>query len=287
MKRVMCVVLLLLASCVQPYQGNQTTVTVLNISNTTVAAVQNQTVEPSPLIQCPDGTFVSSVKECEEHQVTETNSDFNGTIAHKLLQQAREKFTNHAYVLDDALVIFSGNKSRYYFAKLSDADGVPITDVYIDREAKTALAYCNLDREARLYDASFDYERSKCREYPDAAINVSFEEWNPKGPLDFLEEFENDTPVLVENTFLTMSIGGNSKTIQPSVHYENEGKEVILRIDKRYHVPAKVEIEGEPPIDFRDTYFDLMVVDGKQERITSDWVVYKNISEYWLKGNTK
>src|SRR3989344_1993619 len=221
MKRVMCVVLLLLESCVQPYQGNQTTVTVLNISNTTVAAVQNQTVEPSPLIQCPDGTFVSSVKECEEHQVTETNSDFNGTIAHKLLQQAREKFTNHAYVLDDALVIFSGNKSRYYFAKLSDAD---------------------------------------------AAINVSFEEWNPKGPLDFLEEFENDTPVLVENTFLTMSIGGNSKTIQPSVHYENEGKEVILRIDKRYHVPAKVEIEGEPPIDFRDTYFDLMVVDGKQER---------------------
>lgn len=286
MKKVMLVVLasfLLLASCAPRAQVQET------VSNSSSIVLQNETsanLSPvdAPLIQCPDGIFVSSIKECDSHAVI---LSVNDTFAHMLLEQSHGKFSNYAYLVDDALIIVSGNRSRYYFSQLSSVEGIPITDVYVDRSAKTAVAYCNIDREAHLSPTSFDYERSKCKGYLDAELNVSFEAWDPKGPIDFLEEFENETPILVEDNLLTISIGGNSKTIQPSLHYEKNGKEVILRIDKRYNIPAKVEIEGQPPIDFRDTYFDLMIVEGKQQRITPDWVTYQNVSAYWLKGNSK
>lgn len=285
MKKVLLLLLpLLLVACAQTPPE---TTSVSNVSNVSESsnAIQNETV-PAPLVQCPDGVFVSSVADCEDHKVVEPVQD-NKTIARTLLEEARGKFSSYAYVIDDAIIIQYGNKSRYYYLELATIDTVPVTDIYVDKEAKTAVAYCNIDRESRLSDASFDYERSKCKDYLDAPINLSFEQWNPKGPIDFLEQFENDTPVLMEDNLLTMSIGGNSKTIQPSLHYEKDGKDVILRIDKRYRVPAKVEIEGEKPIDFRDAYFDLMVIEGKQERITADWVSYQNVSAYWLKGNSK
>ncbi len=287
MKKVIfaLLVLLLLASCFpNPSVTGNVVVDVENsVSNSNSSNISAK-AEPV-LIQCFDGSFVDDVSACPKSEIRKETA--GRTIAQDLLEQANEKFSSYAFVVKDAVVINHGNKSRYMFDKLSKIDEVPVTDVFVDKEKKTAVAYCNIDREARLSQTSFDYERSKCRHYLDVPINVSFEKWVPAGPLEFLERFENETPVLFENSTLTMSIGGNSKTIQPSLHYVVNGARVILRIDKRYLVPARIEFENASPVDFRDTDFDLMVVDGKQQRITKEWVVYQNVSEYWLKGNTK
>ena len=274
--------LFLLAGCLQSPTGN--VIADLEISEPGIVA--EKAVEPAvpseaKLVQCPDGSFVGSVQQCGV-QVKEIE-----TVARSLLLQSRDKFSSYAYVVDDSLVINYGNQTRYMFNRLTKAGEILITDVYVNKDNHTAVAFCNIDREARLSDTSFDFERSKCRHYLDVPIVVSFEKWNPKGPLEFLEEFENKTPFLYENSTLTMSIGGNSKTIQPSLHYDVNGARVVLRIDRRYLVPARIEFENSTPIDFRDTYFDLMVVEGKQQRITRDWVVYQNISSYWLNNKTK
>lgn len=281
MKKAGFLVLLLLASC---FPNPSITGDVVVDIPSNVTNLTNLTNKTETLIQCADGSFVDFISKCEKIVKTEIKEI---PVARSLLEQSREKFSSYAYLIGDALVINHGNKTRYMFNRLSKAGETPITDVFVSKDNKTAVAFCNIDREAKFSEGSFDYERSKCRHYLDVPIEVSFEEWAPRGPLEFLEKFENETPFLYENSTLTMSIGGNSKTIQPSLHYDVAGARVILRVDKRYLVPARIEFENESPIDFRDTYFDLMVVDGKQQKITRDWVVYQNVSEYWLKGNSK
>ena len=116
---------------------------------------------------------------------------------------------------------------------------------------------------------------------------VPFGAWVPKGPIGFLEEFARREPILVEESVQTVSIGGNSKTVQPSLHYMVDGKRVVLRIDKRYRVPIKIEYEGERAVDFRDTFFDFIVMDGRQFKIGPEWVEYKQVSNYWTKKSSK
>ncbi len=243
------------------------------------------------VVQCWDGSTADSLEECppqeqaemEPESVTEVKAPEN--IAKQLLADAKDKFTGMAYLLSDRMVIEQDNKVRHYFLKMSELkDGTPITDVFIDRDKQEAVAYCNIEREGRMLDTSFDYQRSKCKNMVDKPIPVSFSEWNMKGPVEWLEEFSNLEPILVENNLQTISVGGNSKSIQPSLHYMVDGKRVILRIDRRYGVPIKIEFEGSQSIDFRETYFDTMVLNKKQEKITPDWVEYQKVSEYWLKG---
>lgn len=273
-------ILLLLISCVaQPYvqPGIKT----------------EEKIVEKVLVQCWDGSTAESVDKCppkvEEKEETPPAKVIvepapeTIPIAKKLLADAKSKFTSHAYLLDDRMVIVSGNKVRHLFMKMSQLDDrTPITDVFVDRDKKEAIAYCNVEREGRdIATDSFDWERSKCRDYVDKPIPVVFEKWVPKGPLEYLEDFSALEPILVENNIQTVSIGGNSKTVQPSLHYMVDGKRVILRIDKRYQVPIKIEWEGQNPVDFRDTYFDVMVLYGKQEKIGPQWVEYQPISEYW------
>jgi hypothetical protein len=160
-------------------------------------------------------------------------------------------------------------------------DRTPITDVFVDGDTRTAVAYCSLEREGRILDDSFEYERSRCKDFVDKEIIVPYEKWVPKGPLDYLREFSELEPILVENNIQTISIGGNSKTIQPSLHYMLDGKRVILRIDRRYQVPIKIEVEGQQAVDFRETFFDVMVLYGGQQKIDKSWVEYAPVSEYW------
>ena len=239
---------------------------------------------------CWNGSTVLSESDCPkkpQSKIKEEKDLPKVHIAQSLILKANEKFDSYAYRDGSVLVIISGDHIRYLFDSLYQFNGDFLTDIYIDRKSRTALGYCNIDREARMFDNSFDYERSKCRDYLNSSVSLFFDEWNPRDPLSVLEEFANIEPVLVETALTTIGIGSNSKAISPTIHYEVRGKKIILRIDRRYHVPVKVEEEGVVVLDFRDIYFDVMVVDGKQNKITSDWVVYKSVSDYWLKGNTK
>ncbi|MBW2969604.1 hypothetical protein KY309_00975 [Candidatus Woesearchaeota archaeon] len=274
--------LLLLVSCVaQPYVQPG----INNVSE------PNQTeVVEKVMVQCWDNSTAESVDKCPKKpepvvEVEPLEVKAPVVTAKQLLEEAQKKFTSHAYLVEDRMVMVVGNKVRHYFLKMSALDdGTPVTDVFVDTANKTAVAYCNVEREGRdILGDSFDWKRSRCKDYIDKPINVSFEKWVSKGPLEYLEEFSHLQPLLVEDSLQTISIGGNAKTVQPSLHYMLNGKRYILRIDKRYHVPLKIEREGERAIDFRDVYFDVMVLDGKPVKIDSSWVSYQPVSEYWKK----
>ena len=251
------------------------------------------------LVQCWDNSTADSAGQCPpqpEEKAEEVDevivepvpvnaSTPDVSIAKQFLEEAQGKFEGYAYVLGDRMVIVYQNKARHLFLKMSQLeDRTPITDVYVDLDAKTAVAYCNVEREGRVLENSFEWDRSKCRDFIDKEIPVPFDEWTTKGPLDYLKDYAEMTPILVEDNIQTISIGGTSKTIRPSLHYMVDGKRIVLRIDMRYKVPIKIEREGQQSIDFRDTFFDTMVLYGKQEKINKDWVEYKPVSEYWLQG---
>jgi len=253
------------------------------------------------LIQCWDNSTAASIEECpaqpepevEEvvEEVPEAEPEVEAApavpIAKQLLEDAESKFTSYAYLLSDRIVIVRDDKVRHFFLKMSQLpDRTPITDVYVNLTTKTANAYCNIEREGRIQENSFDYKRSHCKDYLDTPIPVDFNAWNTKGPIDYLEDFASVEPDLIEDNIQTISIGGNSKTIQPSLHYIINGKRTVLRIDRRYGIPIKIEIEGQQAIDYRDTYFDTMIVYGKQEKITKDWLEYQPVSEYWKQDSS-
>lgn len=254
------------------------------------------------LIQCWDNSTADSIEQCPEKVEGKAPSRIivevaaeptpildHVPIAKKLLADAKSKFTSHAYLLDDRMVIVSGNKSRHYFFKLYDLDSkTSITDVYVDSDTKEAMAYCNIEREGRdMTTDQLDWERAKCKNYIDKPMPVKYEDWMPHGPLNYLEQYADLEPILVEDNVQTLSIGGNQKSIQPSLHYMINGKRVVLRIDRRYQVPIKIEREGQQSIDFRDTFFDTMVLKGKQLKIGPEWTTYQPVSDYWKKAVSK
>ncbi len=281
--------LVLLVSCVsQPY--------VQPTANATVEKVVEKV-----MVQCWDNSTADSVDKCPP-KVEETpvaakpvtkviveEPPAQMQVGRKLLEEAKTRFKVYAYVLSDRMVIVYENKLRHLFFRPYDLDlHTPITDVFVDLDKKEAVAYCNVEREGRdMSGDTFDWDRSKCRLYVDKEIPVPFEKWVTKGPIDYLTEFADIVPILVEDNVQTVSIGGNQKTIQPSLHYRVDGKRVVLRIDKRYKVPIKIEREGEQSIDFRDTFFDVMVLNEQQFKITPEWVTYQPVSEYWKKEPSK
>jgi hypothetical protein len=282
--------LLLLVSCVsQPYAKPGQT-------------AEEKVVE-KVLVQCWDNSTADSVDKCppkaEAKAEVKTSTPVTKVIveeppqkipiAKKLLADARSKFKTYAYLLADRVVVVDGSKVRHLFLRLHDLDSrTSITDVYVDTDKKEAMAYCNIEREGRdMAVDGLDWERAKCKNYVDKPIPVPYEKWVTKGPIEYLEDFSNLEPILVEDNVQTLSIGGNQKTIQPSLHYVVDGKRVVLRIDKRYQVPIKIEYEGQQSVDFRDTFFDVMVLYGSQEKIGPEWVEYQPVSEYWKAAASK
>ncbi len=279
-------VLLLLVSCVaQPY----------------VQPGMNKTekVVEKVVVQCWDGSTAESADKCpvqekpEEKKavsqakvIVETPPPEHVSVAKKYLDEAQKTFTAYAYLLSDRMVMVSGDKVRHYFFRPSALNnGTPITDVYVD--GQTAVAYCNIEHEKNAYPDAFDYQSSQCKNYVNQPLPIKVDDWLPNGPLQYLALYVDQEPILVEDNVQTISIGGSSKTIQPSLHYMVNGRRVILRLDKRYHVPIRIETEGDKPVDFRDTYFDMMILEGKPTKIDQSWFTYKPVSDYWLKGNSK
>ncbi len=269
--------LLLLVACAAPVVETQPKPVETPV--VTETPVQEET-DLCATILCPANTLCEAGKcIAKETPVVDPNTP----IAKQFLDEARSKFSGFAYVSNDRMVITYGNMSRHYFFKVAEIEKTPLTDIYADLNAKTAVGYCSVEREARMME-SFELERSKCKDYIDKPISLTFsEQLIPAGPLEYLERFADKTPSRIEDNVQTISIGGNSKTIQPTLHYIVDGKSVVLSMDKRYKVPLKVRIEGEQSIDFRDVYFDVMVLEEKQQKIDASWVTYQNVSDYWLK----
>lgn len=293
MKRVLCflVFAFIVTACAPQAQevSNQTETPVVEVQveepvETPEELPVDENAASCAAVLCPVNTICENGK-CIE--VNQTVSAPDVGVIQKYLDEARTKFSGFAYQLDDRMVIVFDNKARHYFYKIKETkDKTPLTDIYVDLAENKAVGYCNLEREGRMVE-SFDYQRSKCKDYIDEPIDVAVsEDLIPKGPLEHMEAYVNLEPILVENNLQTISIGGNSKSIQPSVHFMVDGKRHVLRLDRKYHVPLKIDIEGRQAIDFRDVYFDTMVLEGKQQKIDKSWVNYQPVSDY-IKQNVK
>lgn len=269
--------LLLLVACAAPVVETQPKPIETPIVNETPV---DEAAASCAAILCPTNTYCENAK-CIPIEAPAI--DTSAPIAKQFLDEARSKFSGFAYVSEDRMVITYLNKSRHYFFKVAEIEKTPLTDIYVDLLTKTAVGYCSVEREARMMD-SFELERSKCKDYIDKPISLTFsEQLIPAGPLEYLERFADKTPSRIEDNVQTISIGGNSKTIQPTLHYVVDGKNVVMNIDRRYKVPLKVRIDGEQSVDFRDVYFDVMILEEKQQKIDTSWVTYQNVSDYWLK----
>ncbi len=288
MKKVLFIVLVLslLVSCLPALPPSEEAKT--PVSQPVV--VENTSVQQQVLFTCWDNSTASDEASCPAKQ---TNVVLEPPVkdvqpGRQFLNDARSKFKGHAYLLSDRMVIVYQNKSRHYFSDIELVENrQPITDIYFDLENQTAVGYCSLDRESDMEDGDFEFERSECKSFIDVAVPLDFKKVQVKGPLDYLEQYADRLPTRVEDNIQTISIGGNSKSIQPSLHYDDAGKSVILRLDKRYHVPLKIEYGDGSSVDFRETYVDVMVLDGKQEKITAAWVTYQNVSDFWKKEGSK
>ena len=101
------------------------------------------------------------------------------------------------------------------------------------------------------------------------------------GPIQILEDFAGLTPELVETNEQSVSGFGTAKAVTPSIHYIQNGRRVVLRIDKKYRVPILVEIDGKPSTNFEEVFFDVMVVDGQPKKIEESWVIYEPVGDEW------
>jgi len=285
MKRVF-LLLLVLAACVAPAPAP---VPESSASEAVPAGIENEARQ----VVCWDNSTVSAQEDCPQKPAKVVMEEPENAVpvvqpGRKYLEEAKTKFKGYAYLLEDRMVITLQNRSRHYFFRTALLENrQPVTDIYFDLENQTAVAYCNLDRESKMVSGNFDFERSQCKDFIDKPIEVEFSKAYVKGPLDYLEQYADREPLLVEDNIQTISIGGNSKSVQPSLHYLDSGRRTILRLDKRYHVPLKIEREGDKSVDFRDTFADVMVLDGKQFKIDASWVTYQNVSAAWSKASTK
>ncbi|MBI4146636.1 hypothetical protein HY489_04850 [Candidatus Woesearchaeota archaeon] len=281
MKRVL--LLLLLVACLPAPVQEQVSQPVLE----KVETAEKVETPVENTVQCWDNSTAVSADGCPV-KPTKVVVEQPQQPGRKYLEQARSEFDSYAFLLDDRMVIGHKNKTRQYYFKMTFLENrTPVTDVYVDLKERAAFAVCNIDRESDISGEGFEFERSECKRFLNVQIPVPFDKWVVKGPLEWLEEFADREPVLVEDNIQTISIGGNSKSIQPSLHYFVNGKRVVLRLDKRYHIPVKIEREGDKSVDFRETYFDVMVLEQKQQKITADWVTPKPVSEFWLKEGSK
>jgi hypothetical protein len=113
---------------------------------------------------------------------------------------------------------------------------------------------------------------------------MPFENWAPKGPLDYLADFADVEPVFVEKGIQSVTSLSVPKTVQPSLHYDVNGVRVVLHIEQRTQVPIQVEIEGQQPVSFKNVYFDAVPLYGESKNI-ADLMDYVPVSQAWLKEN--
>lgn len=124
---------------------------------------------------------------------------------------------------------FATNNSRTY-----------VTDIFVDRERQTATGYCDPRSEMVIMGDSFG-DRSVCKKLINIPITLSYAEYNPVLPEDWLFKFSNAIPVRVEEIDQFVKEPTGWKTVNPAV-YVNEGNaEVVLRLETKTGLPIKVE----------------------------------------------
>lgn len=115
-----------------------------------------------------------------------------------------------------------------------------ITDLYVDRETKELVAYCDPRTEEEIV-GEYQADRSKCIKVIDLPFTLDYHKYNPQLPEDILQDYAHREPSLVEDTEQFIKEPSGWKAVQPIVHYGDDVNEVILRLDAKTGLPLRIE----------------------------------------------
>jgi hypothetical protein len=118
---------------------------------------------------------------------------------------------------------------------------VYVTDTFIDREHQTAIGYCDPRSEEKIM-GGLHPDRSNCIKLINIPINLSYEEFSPELPEDWLTKFAGKKPFLAETTEQFIKEPTGWKTINPVLHYKTGDTTTVLRLDAKTGLPLKIEI---------------------------------------------
>lgn len=115
-----------------------------------------------------------------------------------------------------------------------------ITDLYVDRETKQLVAYCDPRTEEEIV-GEYQADRSKCIKVIDLPFDLDYNKYNPKLPEDILEDYKHREPSLVEDTEQFIKEPSGWKAVNPIVHFGDDTNEIILRLDAKTGLPLRME----------------------------------------------
>ncbi len=156
--------------------------------------------------------------------------------------------------------------------KINNTIPVAITDVYIDRSVPEAIGYCDPRRDISMMGGDFDPDRNVCAEIMDIPITLSYQEYNPTLPEDWLVRFSYAAPTLVEESNQYVKDFSGWKAVNPVLHFIENGDEYVLRLDTKTGLPLKVEIAEAVPKTISFSGF-------VHNSVKPDEVVYKKFNK--------
>lgn len=256
MKKAMVLIfLVLLAACAAPQ-----------------APVEAPVVESEPEIveeEAPEPTLIEINKTPEP--VPEPVEEELGVVE-ALLYSIEQNITSYSFFSGKTQVFVLGDKMHILlddFVELDfDTNGTRsfLTNAFLDLSTKTAVGYCDVRQEEEIL-GSFKADRSKCIKLINIPINVSFDDVYVKTPIDWLQEFKDTEPSIVETADQYVKQPTGWFTISPVLHYKLPEKSVIIRVDKKTKLPAKIEITKGQLIE-RIDYNWIIVNQVKPEEVT-------------------
>ncbi len=164
----------------------------------------------------------------------------------------RQNITSYSAFQEKTQYLVRGNLARVKLDKIQRPSirinkTIPaaITDIYVDREAKEAIGYCDPRREKEIM-GEFDPQRGACAKLIDIPIPLDYGQYNPYLPEDWLIRFSHAQPIFAETTEQYVREPTGWKLVNPVLHFQEGPSTVILRLDSKTGLPIKIEIkEGD------------------------------------------
>lgn len=171
------------------------------------------------------------------------------SIVSDMLIKLRQNITGYSvfngktqYIVHGTLARVKYDKMQRLGIKINSTMPVSITDLYIDREAREAIGYCDPRREKEIM-GEVDMDRSACAKIIDLPVALPYDEYNPTLPEDWLARFSYAPPILAETTDQYVKEPTGWKLVNPVLHFIENGAEYTLRLESKTGLPIRVEIK--------------------------------------------
>ena len=166
----------------------------------------------------------------------------------KALAKFKEEVDSYYYKNGTGEYYVLGERVRLKFDKsfelpiiINKTIRVFITDVYVNRDRREAIGYCDLRVESERGGSGFDIQRSRCAKISDMPFELDYDIYSPLLPEDWLLRYEKVIPTLVEQSDQYIKEPSGWKAVNPIVHFSEFGTTTILRLDRKTGLPLEIE----------------------------------------------